>query len=111
LAALSTRLPIISSKSWRSPRKRRPGVTLVSKVRSDGPGLPPEARVAVLERGRRLDETKPGSGLGLSIDAGMGPLGGVVDEVADHLLEVLALAAEAQARGHAGLEGSASRPR
>lgn len=36
-------------------------------VEDDGPGLPPEERVRVIERGRRLDETKPGSGLGLSI--------------------------------------------
>jgi signal transduction histidine kinase len=34
-------------------------------VDDDGPGLPPEARVP--ERGRRLDESRPGSGLGLSI--------------------------------------------
>jgi signal transduction histidine kinase len=33
----------------------------------DGPGLPPEDRAAALSRGGRLDETKPGSGLGLSI--------------------------------------------
>ena len=33
----------------------------------DGPGLPPEKRAAALSRGGRLDETKPGSGLGLSI--------------------------------------------
>ncbi len=33
----------------------------------DGPGLPDEARAEVLKRGQRLDETKPGSGLGLSI--------------------------------------------
>ncbi|MGX1309365.1 signal transduction histidine kinase [Amorphus suaedae] len=36
-------------------------------VEDDGPGLPPEERLRVIERGRRLDETKPGSGLGLSI--------------------------------------------
>jgi signal transduction histidine kinase len=33
----------------------------------DGPGLPPEGRQAALSRGARLDESKPGSGLGLSI--------------------------------------------
>jgi signal transduction histidine kinase len=36
-------------------------------VEDDGPGLPEEARAEMLKRGRRLDETKPGSGLGLSI--------------------------------------------
>ena len=36
-------------------------------VEDDGPGLPAEKRAEALKRGRRLDETKPGSGLGLSI--------------------------------------------
>jgi signal transduction histidine kinase len=36
-------------------------------VDDNGPGLPPEQRAEMLRRGRRLDETKPGSGLGLSI--------------------------------------------
>jgi signal transduction histidine kinase len=36
-------------------------------VDDDGPGLPPDKRAEALKRGRRLDETKPGSGLGLSI--------------------------------------------
>ena len=36
-------------------------------VEDDGPGLPPERRAEVLLRGARLDETAPGSGLGLSI--------------------------------------------
>ncbi len=36
-------------------------------VDDDGPGLPEEARIEATKRGRRLDETKPGSGLGLSI--------------------------------------------
>jgi signal transduction histidine kinase len=36
-------------------------------VDDDGPGLTPAQRDQVARRGRRLDETKPGSGLGLSI--------------------------------------------
>ena len=37
------------------------------KVEDDGPGLAPEDRERVLERGEKLDESVPGSGLGLSI--------------------------------------------
>ncbi|MCC7348317.1 MAG: sensor histidine kinase, partial [Variibacter sp.] len=36
-------------------------------VDDDGPGLSPGQREQVAKRGQRLDETKPGSGLGLSI--------------------------------------------
>ena len=36
-------------------------------VDDDGPGLAPEARARVFDRGRRLDEAVPGSGLGLAI--------------------------------------------
>ncbi len=43
----------------------RPVVRIV--VDDDGPGLTVAQRVQVTRRGRRLDETKPGSGLGLSI--------------------------------------------
>ena len=38
-------------------------------VEDDGPGLTPEQLAAPVQRGRRLDETKPGSGLGHSIVA------------------------------------------
>lgn len=41
--------------------------TLRIVVDDDGPGLSPQQREQVARRGRRLDETKPGSGLGLSI--------------------------------------------
>lgn len=43
----------------------RPMIALT--VEDDGPGLPESARIEATKRGRRLDETKPGSGLGLSI--------------------------------------------
>lgn len=42
---------------------------LLIAVDDDGPGLTPEQRVQGIKRGRRLDETKPGSGLGHSIVA------------------------------------------
>ena len=40
---------------------------LLIEVDDDGPGVPPEKRAIALKRGQRLDEAKPGSGLGLNI--------------------------------------------
>src|SRR3981081_466031 len=54
----------IFSQQLPGPDRRR-GVRLT--VDDDGPGLSPSQREQVARRGRRLDETKPGSGLGLSI--------------------------------------------
>ena len=49
------------------------------RVEDDGPGLPEERRAEVLKRGARLDESAPGSGLGLSIvDELVRAYGGVI---------------------------------
>ncbi len=62
-------------------------------VDDDGPGLTPDERAQVSRRGQRLDESKPGSGLGLSIvidlaalyggslTLGAAPLGGLRAEL------------------------------
>ena len=62
-------------------------------VDDDGPGLTPAQREQVSRRGQRLDETKPGSGLGLSIvvelaglyggalNLGTAPIGGLRAEL------------------------------
>jgi signal transduction histidine kinase len=55
----------------------KPRVRII--VDDDGPGLSPAERERVAERGQRLDETKPGSGLGLSIVVELASLyGGVL---------------------------------
>lgn len=43
------------------------GGRLAVQVHDDGPGIAPAERARVLERGERLDEALPGSGLGLTI--------------------------------------------
>jgi signal transduction histidine kinase len=50
----------------------RPRLVLI--IDDDGPGLPEPARQTMVKRGQRLDETKPGSGLGLSIVADLAVL-------------------------------------
>jgi signal transduction histidine kinase len=40
---------------------------IVLRVEDDGPGLDARQREAAFERGRRLDERRPGSGFGLAI--------------------------------------------
>ena len=45
----------------------RQGPWLRITVDDDGPGIAPEQRAAVLQRGVRLDESRAGSGLGLAI--------------------------------------------
>lgn len=50
-----------------SPKSRTGRPQLLIEVEDDGPGLTAEQRKRIGKRGLRLDETKPGSGLGLSI--------------------------------------------
>lgn len=49
---------------------------LIFTIDDDGAGLPESQRQAALARGHRLDESKPGSGLGLSIVADLAVLHG-----------------------------------
>ncbi len=73
-------------------RTEKPRVRII--VDDDGPGLSPAERAKVAMRGQRLDESKPGSGLGLSIvvelanlyggklTLGTAPIGGLRTELA-----------------------------
>jgi len=77
----------------RAPAGAGAGQSLRIVVDDDGRGLSAAEREQVAERGRRLDETKPGSGLGLSIvvelaglyggelKLGTAPLGGLRAEL------------------------------
>jgi signal transduction histidine kinase len=81
-----------SQKTEPEENGQKPRVRII--VDDDGPGLSPGEREQAGLRGRRLDETKPGSGLGLSIvvelaglysgvlTLGTAPIGGLRAELA-----------------------------
>ena len=60
----------VSASATREDGARRFTVT----VDDDGPGLTEAERKKAVKRGQRLDESKPGSGLGLSIVADLAHL-------------------------------------
>ncbi|MGH6866273.1 MAG: ATP-binding protein [Methyloceanibacter sp.] len=63
-----------SSRVTANAEPNRNGKSFVVTVDDDGPGLTEAERKTVVKRGQRLDESKPGSGLGLSIVADLAHL-------------------------------------
>ncbi|HLW90108.1 MAG TPA: ATP-binding protein, partial [Roseiarcus sp.] len=59
------RIDIHAARDPRPDASGRP--FFITQIDDDGPGLDPQARADALRRGKRLDESRPGSGLGLSI--------------------------------------------
>lgn len=65
------------------------GLQVLISVDDDGPGVAADLRDGLFDRGHRGDETKPGSGLGLSIVRDIAALYGGVVELADSPLRGL----------------------
>jgi signal transduction histidine kinase len=59
------RVDILAARDPHPDSSGRP--YFITQIDDDGPGLDPQARAEALRRGKRLDESRPGSGLGLSI--------------------------------------------
>ena len=81
----SGRVLVTAAEVQRVSGAASPGYLVVS-IEDDGPGLPAERREEAMGRGQRLDETKPGSGLGLSIVADLAKVYGGSLELADSRL-------------------------
>jgi signal transduction histidine kinase len=62
------------SRVWVTASRTDGDGNFVVLVDDDGPGLTQVERAKAVKRGQRLDETKPGSGLGLSIVADLAHL-------------------------------------
>lgn len=75
-----TRVAIVAASGPVSATER---AQIVITVDDDGPGLPAAHRKEATKRGLRLDETKPGSGLGLSIVTDLAALYGGSLELED----------------------------
>jgi signal transduction histidine kinase len=56
-----------NGRKWAASRVRLRFEDRAITIEDDGPGVPDAELERIRERGRRLDETKQGSGLGLSI--------------------------------------------
>jgi signal transduction histidine kinase len=68
--------------------------TVSMVVQDDGPGIPPEERAKVIQRFYRIDQSVPGSGLGLSIVAAIARLHGttlLLEDAAPGLLARIVL--------------------
>ena len=57
----------VTAESAESADSADSPAALLITVDDDGPGIPPAQRQHIFQRGARLDETRPGSGLGLDI--------------------------------------------
>ncbi len=55
----------VSAKTLIADTNRRPGLEI--RVEDNGPGIEPERIDEVLQRGKRVDQSKPGQGIGLSV--------------------------------------------
>lgn len=79
-----------------------PSHRIVCEIEDDGPGIAPAERALVLQRGRRLDESRPGSGLGLTIVDDLARLHGGSLSLGESRLGGLLVRLELPAAGHAG---------